>query len=149
MKMFAKAALMVGFIAAGMTANAATHEIKMLNNGKDGIMVFEPSFLKIAKGDTVKFVPTDPAHDVASVYVPKGAKPWVGEVNKPVSVKFTEEGAYVYECKAHLPMAMVGVIQVGDKVKNFAEAEKAAKELAQKFVLNKDRLDKILAKVSK
>ena len=30
--------------------------VKMLNAGKEGMMVFEPAVLTIKKGDTVKFV---------------------------------------------------------------------------------------------
>ncbi|HRO66994.1 MAG TPA: pseudoazurin [Pseudobdellovibrionaceae bacterium] len=127
-------------------ASAATVEVKMLNNGKDGIMVFEPAYVKVNKGDTVKFVPTDPAHDVASILVPKGAKSWKGEINKAVTVKMTEEGVYLYECQAHVMMAMVGVIQVG-KPTNLADAQKTAKEFAKKFAMNKDRFDKYIAQV--
>lgn len=130
----------------GVASQAATHEIKMLNNGKEGIMVFEPAYLKAAKGDTIKFIPTDAAHDVASVAIPKGAKAFKGDVGKPVTVKVTEEGVYVYECKSHLPMAMVGVIQVGTAT-NLADAKKSATDLAKAFVMNKDRLDKYLAQV--
>lgn len=149
MNTLSKVFLSISIIFATAAAGAATHEVKMLNNGKDGIMVFEPAFLKAAKGDTVKFVPTDPAHDVSSVVVPKGQKPWTGEVNKAVTVKLTEDGVYLYECKAHISMAMVGVIQVGGKAQNMADVEKGAKELTPKFVLNKDRLTKILAQVQK
>ena len=40
-------------------AHAAEIEVKMLNKGSDGVpMVFEPSFVKIVPGDTVKFVST-------------------------------------------------------------------------------------------
>lgn len=127
-------------------AVAATHEIKMLNNGKDGIMAFEPAYLKAEKGDTIKFVPTDPAHDVASVKIPKGAKAFTGQVGKAVTTKVTEEGVYFYECKSHIPMAMIGVIQVG-KPTNLAEVQTAAKELSKSFVMQKDRLDKIMAQV--
>jgi pseudoazurin len=128
------------------SAFAATHEVKMLNNGKEGIMVFEPSFLKANKGDTIKFVATDPAHDVSSVSIPKGAKAWKGEVSKSVTTKVTEEGVYLYECKSHIAMAMVGVIQVG-KPANLAEVKTAAKDLSTKFMMHKDRLDKIMANV--
>lgn len=141
--------ILSGLVAATLfagTAQAATHEIKMLNNGKDGIMVFEPGYLKAAKGDTIKFVPTDPAHDVASVTIPKGAKPFVGAIGKAVTIKVNEEGVYVYECKAHLPMAMVGVIQVGAP-SNLADAKKGAADLAKSFVMHKDRLDKYLNQV--
>lgn len=109
-------------------------------------MAFEPNFVKANKGDVINFVPTDPAHDVASVSIPKGAKPFVGAASKPVTYKVTEEGVYFYECKAHLPMAMVGVIQVG-KATNLAEVKKAADETAKKFVMQKERLPKILAQV--
>lgn len=127
-------------------AHAATHEVKMLNNGKDGIMVFEPAVLKAKKGDVVNFVPTHPSHDVASVAVPKGAKSWAGKVDKAVKVTLTQEGLYLYECKSHLPMAMIGVIQVGNSA-NYDEVKKSADALTSKFVLHKDRLDKYLAQV--
>lgn len=133
------------FAQAGLTA---THEIKMLNNGKDGIMAFEPAFLKANKGDTIKFLPTDPAHDVASVAIPKGAKAFEGAVGKAVTVKVTEEGVYFYECKSHIPMAMVGVIQVGKPV-NLADVEAKSQELAKKFVMQKERLPKIMAQIQK
>ena len=47
-------------------AFAAEYEVKMLNNGTEGMMVFEPAVLKVAVGDTVKFVATDMAHNSAS-----------------------------------------------------------------------------------
>ena len=142
LKLIATVILLNGALA----ANAATHEIKMLNNGKEGIMVFEPAYLKAAKGDTIKFVPTDPAHDVSSVVIPKSAKAFSAPSNKPLTIKVSEEGVYVYECKAHLPMAMVGVIQVGNPP-NLKEAQDKAKELAKTFAMNKDRLDKYLTQV--
>ena len=41
------------------TAFAADHEVKMMNFGEEGGMVFEPGFLKVEPGDTVTFVPTN------------------------------------------------------------------------------------------
>jgi pseudoazurin len=137
----------IGFLAAS-AARAATYEVKTLNNGKDGIMVFEPSFLNAKKGDTVKFVPTDPAHDVASVVVPKGATPWTAEVGKPVTIHLTKEGVYFYECKSHITMAMVGMIQAG-KASNYDEVKKAVDDLRPKIVMNKERLDKYLGEIKK
>ena len=54
------------------------HVVKMLNAGKEGMMVFEPAVLSIKKGDTVKFVATDVAHNSSSVegMIPEGAEPW-------------------------------------------------------------------------
>jgi pseudoazurin len=122
---------------------AVEHEVKMLNSGKDGMMVFEPGVLKVAVGDTVKFVPTDAGHNAGSYFLPEGASVWKGEVGKEVSVTLDKEGLYIYECDPHKVMAMVGVIQVGE-VKNKEAATKAAKKLAESFSLNKDRLDKYL-----
>ena len=45
-------------------AAAAEIEVKMLNKGSDGgAMVFEPALVKIAPGDTVKFIATDKGHN--------------------------------------------------------------------------------------
>lgn len=139
--LFVFAALLVS-----VTASAANHEVKMLNMGKEGMMAFEPAFLKANKGDTVKFVPTDMSHDVSSSLVPKGAKSWKGGADKAVTVTLSQDGVYVYECTSHVTMGMVGVIQVG-KPNNLEEAKTAAKAIATKFVTNKDRFDKYLAQV--
>ena len=94
------------------------HEVKMLNSGADGIMVFEPAVIKISKGDTVNFVATDMSHNSASLdgMIPAGADSWNGALSQDISITFTEEGVYVYQCTPHAMMAMVGVIQVGDAV---------------------------------
>lgn len=146
MKRILKVTVLALVATVSLKAQAATHEIKMLNFGKEGVMVFEPSYLKANKGDTIKFIPKDPSHDVASVAVPKGAKAFKGTVDKPVTTTVTEEGVYLYECNSHVAMAMVGVIQVGAP-KNLEEVKKASKDVVAKFVTNKDRLDKVLAQV--
>ena len=62
------------------------HVIKMLNAGKEGMMVFEPAVITISKGDTVKFLATDVSHNSSSVegMIPEGAQPWIGPLS-PVS----------------------------------------------------------------
>jgi len=126
---------------------AAEHEVKMLNSGKDAqIMVFEPASLKVAVGDTVKFIPKDMGHNSVSTFIPEGAEGWKGEMNKEVSVTLTKEGIYLYTCEPHNVMAMVGAIQVGE-AKNLDAAKKAAKEMATKFSMNKDRLDKYIGQL--
>jgi len=127
-------------------AQAAEHEIKMLNNGPDGIMTFDPGFIKVNVGDTVTFVPTDFGHNTVSYFTPEGGVTWEGEYNKAVTITMNKEGVYIYDCVPHTAMAMVGVIQVGNAT-NLAAAQGAAKSLAKKFVMNKDRLDKYLAQV--
>lgn len=127
-------------------AMAADHQIKMLNSGKDGAMVFEPAFLKVAKGDTVKFIKADVSHNSASVVTPPGAAAWKGKPDEEITVKLDQEGVYVYVCEPHKMMAMAGVIQVG-KATNLADAKKGAEALSKSFVMNKDRLAGYLAQV--
>jgi plastocyanin len=52
-------------------ARAAEVEVRMLNKGVEGAMVFEPALVKVALGDTVKFVATDKAHKA----IPQLARP--------------------------------------------------------------------------
>lgn len=132
--------------AAPLAALAADHEVKMLNQGPDGIMVFEPGFLKAEPGDTVTFVSVDPGHDSASVEVPEGAQPWKGEISQSVTAKLDKEGVYVYKCVPHQVLGMVGVIQVGKPV-NLKEAQAAAAELEATIATNKDRMQKYMSQV--
>jgi pseudoazurin len=127
-------------------ATAAEHQVKMLNSGKDGIMVFEPSFLKVEKGDTVKFIKGDAAHNSSSMVVPSGAKEWKGKMDEEIVIPMDKEGVYVYVCDPHKTMGMVGVIQVG-KANNLDDAKKESEKLSKTFVMNKDRLSKALAQV--
>lgn len=122
---------------------AAEHEVKMLNKGADGNFVFDPGYLKAAKGDTVKFVPVDMAHQPQSEVAPAGAA-WKGEMGKPFTVTLASEGVYVYSCLPHKALGMLGVIQVGAP-SNLAAAKEAA--AGMKIAQNKDRLDKYLAQV--
>ena len=47
-------------LCAAAPAFAATHEVKMYNRNENGPMIYEPQFLKIAPGDSVRFIPTQP-----------------------------------------------------------------------------------------
>ncbi len=125
---------------------AAEHKVEMRNIGKDGAMVFEPAYLKVAVGDTVHFVPADMGHNSVSVLVPEGAKGWAGERNKDVTAVIDKEGVYIYRCEPHTYMAMTGVIQAGKPV-NLEAAKKAAEALKPQFAVNKDRLDRYLSQV--
>ena len=124
------------------------HEVKMLNSGADGIMVFEPAVIKISKGDTVNFVATDMSHNSASLdgMIPAGADSWNGALSQDISITFTEEGVYVYQCTPHAMMAMVGVIQVGDAV-NLDAVKAEAIQKKSIFVSNTDRLDEYLSQL--
>lgn len=115
---------------AGLATNAAAadHEVHMLNKGAAGAMVFEPSSLKVAVGDTVTFVPTDKSHNAETVagLIPDGATPFKGKMNEAVKVTFDVSGAYVVKCAPHVGMGMIGLVVVGDGPVNL-EAVKTAK----------------------
>ena len=121
-------------------------EVTMLNQGTNGVMVFEPSVLKISVGDTVTFTPTNPGHNSASIagMIPPGANSWDGGMSQEVKVTFTEEGTYVYQCTPHLMMAMVGVIAVGDASVNLSQVKDAASEKKSDFMMSAERLDEYL-----
>jgi len=109
-------------------ALAANFEIRMLNKGEAGAMVFEPAFVKVAPGDTVTFVPTDKGHNAETIkdMLPEGAEPFKGSMGKEVVVTFTVPGAYGIKCQPHYAMGMIALVVVGDAPANL-EAVKGAK----------------------
>lgn len=110
-------------------ANAAEVEVKMLNKGAAGVMVFEPALVKIAPGDTVKFVPTDKSHNAESIpgMMPEGATPFVGKMSEEIDVTFKENGVYGVHCKPHYGMGMVALVVVGEPSNIDAATAAAAK----------------------
>lgn len=133
--------------AAAAPSLAAEFTVKMLNTGKDGPMVFEPSYVKVAVGDTVTFVPAEKgAHYSVSMLQPAGAKPWRGMPDQELKVKFDKEGLYLYACEPHKALGMVGIIQAGKPV-NLAEAKTMAAKEQATFALGKTRFDLALAQV--
>ena len=118
----------VGLIAAASPALAADHQVKMLNKGAAGMMVFEPAFVKVAPGDSVTFVPTDMGHNAEVIVgmAPAGAPAFKGKMNQPVKVTFPKAGVYGYKCMPHYGMGMVGVVVVGDPSINLEAAKKVS-----------------------
>ncbi|HXV30969.1 MAG TPA: pseudoazurin [Sinorhizobium sp.] len=136
-------ALIIGL---GLTpAFAADHEVRMLNYGEDGSMVFEPAYLRAEVGDTVTFVPANSGHNVRSYAVPKGAEPWKSAVDERYTVTLDKEGVYLYYCPPHLMMSMIGVVQAGKPI-NLADLKDSADKLRSKLVMKGERLDAYLAK---
>ena len=127
---------------------SADYEVRMLNQGPSGVMVFEPPVLKISKGDTVHFKSVDMAHNSESIgnMIPEGGDTWMGAMSQDISVTLNTEGVYVYQCTPHLMMAMIGVIQVGNS-NNLEKVRAQANQLKNSFVTNKDRLDKYLSEL--
>lgn len=120
MKSIFAAAAFAAFSLVSASVGAAEFEVHMLNKGEAGSMVFEPAFLQIAVGDTVKFVPTDKGHNAESIkgMFPEGAEAFKGKINEEFSVTFDVAGAYGYKCLPHFSMGMVGMIVVGDAPAN-------------------------------
>lgn len=115
------ASLLAASLAFAGAAMAEDHQVQMLNRGTDGeSMVFEPAFLKVAPGDTVTFVPTDPSHNAESILgaIPEGAEAFKGKINEEITVTLDAEGLHAVKCAPHFPMGMVALIQVGDDASN-------------------------------
>lgn len=130
MKFAIGAALALATLAvAPSSAEAREYQVKMLNKGNGKLMVFEPAYLAVKPGDTVKFLATDKGHNAETIatMLPAGAKPFKGKINEEIVVKFDRPGLHGYKCLPHTGMGMVGLIQVGpaaaaDKAKAAAAA---------------------------
>ena len=98
------------------SALAQTHEVKMLTRSATAGMVYEPAFLQIAPGDTVKFIPTQSGHNAATLpgLLPEGATAFKGKINQETEQVFNVPGLYGIQCIPHLAMGMVMLIQVGE-----------------------------------
>ncbi|TGQ31472.1 pseudoazurin [Mesorhizobium sp. M00.F.Ca.ET.216.01.1.1] len=116
------AAALAASVLAG-AAQAADHQVQMLNKGEKGVMVFQPDFVQAALGDTVTFVPTDKGHDAESIkgMIPDGAEPFKGKPGEQITVTLDKKGVYGVKCTPHYGMGMVALIVVGKPV-NLAQA---------------------------
>lgn len=125
-------------------AQAAEVEVRMLNKGAAGVMVFEPSFIRVEPGDMVRFVPTDKGHNVEAIreILPEGVEPFRSKLNEDYVLTVTEPGLYGVKCLPHYTMGMVALIQVGAAPANL-EAARAA-PLTRKA---RERMDADLAQV--
>lgn len=108
--------LLAALLLAATPAAAETFEVKMLNRSEAGPMVYEPDFLRIASGDTVRFVAATTGHNVASVegMAPEGSVPFKGQINEELELTLTVPGLYGVKCSPHSAMGMVMLIAVGD-----------------------------------
>lgn len=106
-------------------AAAKDYQVKMLNKGARGAMVFEPALVKVAPGDTVTFIATDKGHnaEIITTMLPAGAAPFKGKMNQNLTVKFGKPGVYGYKCLPHYGMGMVGAVIVGTSLQNAAQAK--------------------------
>lgn len=99
----------------GGAAQAATHEVQMLNRGEAGAMVFEPAFVAAEPGDEIVFVSADRGHNAESIegMLPEGVEAFKSKLGEDFTLTVTEEGLYGVKCTPHYGMGMVALIQVG------------------------------------
>ncbi|MEB2843911.1 pseudoazurin [Rhizobiales bacterium RZME27] len=109
------AALMAALAFAG-SALAETFEVKMLNRGEKGPMVFEPDYLEIQPGDKVVFVPSHKSHNAATIdeMIPEGVEGFKSRINDQFETTFDKAGFYGIKCSPHIGMGMIMLIKVGE-----------------------------------
>ena len=115
LKTILAAGAVAGLLAAAGQAAAAEVQVKMLNKGAQGAMVFEPASAKLKPGDTVRFIPTDKGHNVETIkgMLPEGAEAFKSKFNEVFTVTLDKEGVYGIKCTPHYAMGMVALIEVG------------------------------------
>lgn len=126
-------------------AYAENFEVKMLNKGADGAMVFEPAFVKAAVGDTVTFISTDKGHNAEGIegMLPDGVEAFKSGMGEDYVLTLTAEGLYGVKCTPHYSMGMVALIQAGAPVNQEAVVAVTQKGKA------KSRFEPLFAQVAK
>ena len=130
----------VSIILISDVSHADTIEVKMLNKGEMGTMIFEPAFIKAMPGDTITFISTDNGHNVETVkgMLPEGASKFKSKLGDNFSVTLNIEGIYGVKCTPHYALGMVAVIQIGnaanyDTALNVKQKGKAKKRFSKLF----------------
>lgn len=128
---------------AAFASGGTVHEVKMLNKGETGVMVFEPAYIKAEPGDVIRFLPTDKGHNVESIdgMLPEDVEAFKTGFNETFELTVDKEGVYGVKCTPHYAMGMVAVIQAGDAV-NLDEAAAVTHKAKAK-----DRMADLIAQV--
>lgn len=127
-----------------IAAFAETHEVRMLNRNDSGPMPFEPDYLVIQPGDSVKFIAASPGHNAAAIesMIPGSGEKFVGRIDEEIEITLTEEGIWGIKCSPHYTMGMVMLIQVGDRRATEADLHEDLPPAAR------ERMLKILARTT-
>lgn len=119
---------------------AETIEIRMLNRGEHGSMVYEPDYVALKPGDSLHFVSGNKSHNAASIdgMVPEGYPGFKGKIDEEITVTFDQPGFYGIKCSPHYGMGMVMVVKVGeatmsDTFRDFDAPPRAKKRFAEIF----------------
>ncbi len=103
----------------GVSFAGTVHVVEMDRN------FFNPAYLEIEVGDTVRFVNVSGKHNTESIadMLPEGALPWRSKLKETYDLTLTVEGVYGYKCLPHFGKGMVGLIVVGDQPTNLQQAK--------------------------
>ncbi|MGC3939691.1 pseudoazurin [Roseobacter sp. EG26] len=112
----------------GTALTAETIEVKMLNKGAEGTMVFEPAYVAAQPGDIIHFISTDKGHNAESIdgMLPDGVEAFKSKLGADFELTVEAEGLYGIKCTPHYALGMVALIQVGEAVN--LEAAKGVKQ---------------------
>lgn len=143
-KTFQFLAVAIAMVVAG-PALAEEFEVKMLNKGEAGAMVFEPAFVHAQPGDVVHFVATDKGHNAETMKgaIPEGAEGFKTGMSADYDWTVESPGLYAIKCTPHAGMGMVMVVQVGDDTSNLEDLQTV--KVPKKA---RERLDAALANVA-
>jgi len=105
---------------------AATVEVAMRSDADGADVWFDPIGVRLAPGDTVRWMVHQSAHTTSAYHpananhplrIPETARPWdsglLVEYGRQFEVTLTEEGVYDYFCAPFEAIGMVGRIVVG------------------------------------
>ena len=83
---------------------------------------FSIEVANIGVGDTVEWLPKNEGHNVEFLAGPDMADlPPKSNMNEFHSVRFDKQGVYLYGCTPHLNMGMLGLVVVGNDLRNIDE----------------------------
>ncbi|MGU3536836.1 pseudoazurin [Methylobacterium sp. A54F] len=115
----------IASISLAIDGRAAEVVVKTLNSGPAGSMVFDPPFVKLAPGDSIKLVPSDKGHNIESIkgMAPEGTPVVKTTVGKEETITLEKEGVYGFKCSPHYLMGMVALVVVGANRDNLEQAK--------------------------
>lgn len=124
-------------------------EVELVSDVEAGRFEFVPPIVRIGVGDRVRFVASSRVHSTRSIVgmLPPAGKRWKSTLGHSVTVTFPAEGVYGFQCPAYYQMGMVGLVLVGETMRNWAEAQRvrhpdaAASRFEQLFAIAACMLD--------
>ena len=105
---------------------AETFEVEMLNKLEKERNVFNPSIIYVNAGDTVKWISTNPGHNIAFTKkgVPEGVELFKSKVGTDAEYTFNTPGIYAYNCTPHNGLGMIAFVVVDNDLSNMEQVAK-------------------------